>query len=226
MRLGRMILRHDVYLSYLPLAHIFERAVLGFLLFKGGAIGFYQGDVRRLLEDVAALRPHLFVGAPRVFDRIYDRIWGLIREAGGAKRALFEIAFASKRRLLRARRSGSLLAHLWDRLVFAKIRARLGGRVRVMVSGSAPLSPSVHEFLQICFSVPVLQGTPVILTSLAGISTLTPFVFLVLLRSSHVCVQAMASQRRLLVALFSCPMILVWLPLVQSSPVPRSSWCR
>ena len=63
---------HDLYLSYLPLAHIFGRVVEEAMLFHGAAIAYWQGDVKLLLDDVDAAKPTVFCGVPRVFDRVYN----------------------------------------------------------------------------------------------------------------------------------------------------------
>lgn len=70
----------DTHISYLPLAHIYERTTLYTCLHNGVAIGFYRGDVLGLLDDVAALQPTIFNSVPRLWNRIYDRINGTLRE--------------------------------------------------------------------------------------------------------------------------------------------------
>ncbi|KAF4708183.1 hypothetical protein FOZ63_023587, partial [Perkinsus olseni] len=111
------------YLSYLPLPHIMERLVSISLVHLGVAIGFYQGDPLKIMEDVAALRPTLFVSVPRLLNRLHDKITVGARAAGGIKAYLFEQALASKK----ARLQEGVLKHaLWDKLVFDKIKARIG----------------------------------------------------------------------------------------------------
>jgi long-chain acyl-CoA synthetase len=144
----------DYYLSYLPLAHIFERVVVNAVLYKGGGIGFYQGDPRLLIDDILALRPSFFVGVPRVFDRIYDKIRSTIDHAGPLTKFLFHTAYEAKK--LAIKQGGS--TPIWDALVFRKFKSRLGGRVKAIISGSAPLTAPVHEFLLVCFGCPVIQG--------------------------------------------------------------------
>lgn len=68
-----------MFLSYLPLAHIFDRVAEEALLAKGGSIGYWQGDVKQLMDDVGALRPTIFVGVPRIFDRIYSGVKDKVR---------------------------------------------------------------------------------------------------------------------------------------------------
>ncbi|RLN32472.1 hypothetical protein BBJ28_00007832 [Nothophytophthora sp. Chile5] len=145
----------DVHLSYLPLPHVFERAVIGAILQNGAAAGFYQGDVLFLMEDLAELAPTLFVSVPRLFNRVYDKISQGVAAAGGLKKLLFDQAYASKRAGLSA---GYKTHALWDALVFGKIRQVLGGRVRTILSGSAPLSADVKEFMKIVFCCDVCEG--------------------------------------------------------------------
>ncbi|CAH0520536.1 unnamed protein product [Peronospora belbahrii] len=145
----------DVHLSYLPLPHVFERAVIGSILQNSAAAGFYQGDVLFLMDDLAELAPTLFVSVPRLFNRVYDKIRQGVEAAGGLKKLMFDQAYASKRAGLSA---GYKTHALWDALIFAKIRQVLGGRVRVILSGSAPLSADVKEFMKIVFCCDVVEG--------------------------------------------------------------------
>ncbi|KAI9916444.1 hypothetical protein PsorP6_017140 [Peronosclerospora sorghi] len=145
----------DVHLSYLPLPHVFERAVIGSILQQSAATGFYQGDVMFLMEDLAELAPTLFISVPRLFNRVYDKISQGVAAAGGLKKLLFDQAYASKRAGLSA---GYKSHALWDALIFSKLRQVLGGRVRIILSGSAPLSADVKEFLKIVFCCDVMEG--------------------------------------------------------------------
>ncbi|GLE02609.1 hypothetical protein PINS_up011450 [Pythium insidiosum] len=147
--------KDDVHLSYLPLAHVFERAVHAALLGQGGAIGFFQGEVIKLLDDIAALRPTIFPSVPRVLNRIHDRITQGVSKAGAIKRWLFNWAYETKK----ARLAQGYVQHdLWDALIFNKVKQVLGGRIRLMLNGSAPISQDCKEFLQIVFGCPVLEG--------------------------------------------------------------------
>ncbi|KAI9325243.1 hypothetical protein DFJ73DRAFT_767763 [Zopfochytrium polystomum] len=156
-RLGRFagINKDDVYMSYLPLAHVFERACQIVVVNHGGAIGFYQGDTLKLLDDVAELKPTLFPSVPRVYNRIFDKVWALTKSKSAMEQYLFNTAYQAKKFHLQ---SGHLTHWLWDRLVFAKVRQRLGGRCRMLLTGAAPISAEVIEFLRICFSCQVYEG--------------------------------------------------------------------
>jgi long-chain acyl-CoA synthetase len=146
----------DIHLSYLPLAHVFEQLVENALWMQGAAVGFFQGDTLKIMEDLKALRPTIFPSVPRLFNRIYDKIMGGVQEAGGLKQALFERGFESKRQYLR---DNHLTHGLWDRLVFGKVAARVGlDRCKLMVTGSAPIAAHVMEFLRIVFATRVVEG--------------------------------------------------------------------
>jgi len=149
------IRQDDVHVSYLPLAHMFERIVQTFVLANGAAIGFYQGDTNKLLDDIAVLRPTLFVSVPRLLNRIYDKVTASIEQKGGLSKVLFDMAYSSKKAYLA---QGYVTHWLWDALVFSKVKARLGGRVRTIVTGSAPISPDVMDFLRIAFACEVYEG--------------------------------------------------------------------
>ncbi|CAL4896943.1 unnamed protein product [Urochloa decumbens] len=145
----------DVYISYLPLAHIYERVNQIALLHCGVAVGFYQGDNLKLMDDLAVLRPTVFASVPRLYNRIYAAITNAVKESGGLKEKLFYSAYNAKRQAIIKGRNPS---PMWDKLVFNKIKARLGGRVRLMSSGASPLSADVMEFLRICFGGEVIEG--------------------------------------------------------------------
>uniref|UniRef100_A0A061RWH7 Long-chain acyl-CoA synthetase n=1 Tax=Tetraselmis sp. GSL018 TaxID=582737 RepID=A0A061RWH7_9CHLO len=149
----------DRHMSYLPLAHIYERVSLVSVIYCGCAVGFYSGDVQTLLDDMAELQPTLFLSVPRLYNRIYDGVMAQVSSGSAVARALFRAAYASKKAALDAGDlSGGRMAPLWDRLVFSKIRAKLGGKVRMLATGASPISKEVFEFLRICFGTHVYEG--------------------------------------------------------------------
>jgi long-chain acyl-CoA synthetase len=109
-----------------------------------------------LLDDIEAFGPTVFAGVPRLYNRLFDKINAAMDSAGGLKKALFNRAYAAKSANLAA--TGQLTHALWDRLVFSKIAAKLGGRCRLMVTGSAPIAANVMAFLRVCFSCAVVEG--------------------------------------------------------------------
>lgn len=150
----------DRHISYLPLAHIYERCNLVMCVHLGASVGFYAGDVTQLLDDVQALKPTLFASVPRLWNRIHDRVMAGVREGSPLARALFNRAYAAKRAALeRGDLTGGRSGAFWDRLVFSKVAAKLGGNVKYMTTGASPISAEVMAFLRVCFpGAKVLEG--------------------------------------------------------------------
>ncbi|TMW67706.1 hypothetical protein Poli38472_011326 [Pythium oligandrum] len=144
-----------VHISYLPLPHVFERAIMTSVVFLGAAAGFYQGEVLTLMDDIAELKPTIFVSVPRLYNRVYDKITQGVAVAGGLKKMMFDKAYEAKKTGIA---DGRKTHALWDTLVFSKIRKVLGGRIDTMVSGSAPLSAEVKEFMTIAFGCDFIEG--------------------------------------------------------------------
>eukprot|EP00698_Gefionella_okellyi_P023298 TRINITY_DN7917_c0_g1_i1.p1 TRINITY_DN7917_c0_g1~~TRINITY_DN7917_c0_g1_i1.p1 ORF type:complete len:672 (-),score=122.89 TRINITY_DN7917_c0_g1_i1:107-2122(-) len=152
---GLHITSSDVHLSYLPMSHIFERVVVSALWANGAACAFFQGNAQFLLEDMQTAQPTLFFGVPRVFNKLHDKVMAGVDKAGGIKRWMFQTAYAARLDALRHGRD----TPVWNRIVFNKIRDSIvGPRCRLLVSGSAPLSVDVQDFLRVIFGVPVSQG--------------------------------------------------------------------
>ena len=142
----------DVHVSYLPLAHIYERSNVSFLTHRGAAIGFYRGDVLQLVDDIVALQPTVFCSVPRLLNRIYDKVQQQLQAGSPVARWLFQAACDAKLRAMAAGDpSGGRFGALWERLVFSKVQAKLGGRVLRVASGASPISPDVFNFLRCCF---------------------------------------------------------------------------
>ncbi|KAJ3415825.1 Long-chain-fatty-acid--CoA ligase 5 [Chytridiales sp. JEL 0842] len=146
----------DRHLSYLPLCHMFERAVFHALFWCGAEVGYFRGSIEQLFDDLLELKPTLFPTVPRLLIRLYDKVTQGVEMAGGVKKALFKMAYNSK---LRDLRNGICSRDtIWDKLVFSKIQARLGGNVRLMITGAAPISADILEFLRVVMGCQVLEG--------------------------------------------------------------------
>ncbi|CAA2954313.1 long chain acyl- synthetase 2 [Olea europaea subsp. europaea] len=148
----------DVYFSFLPLAHIFDQIIETYSIYRGSSIGFWQGDVRYLIEDLLVLKPTIFCGVPRVYDRIYTGIMDKISAGGSLKKALFQYAYNYKLRNLEKGLKQEEASPLLDKLVFDKIKQGFGGRVRLMLSGAAPLPKHIEEFLRVTCCCLLSQG--------------------------------------------------------------------
>uniref|UniRef100_G3SZX1 Long-chain-fatty-acid--CoA ligase n=1 Tax=Loxodonta africana TaxID=9785 RepID=G3SZX1_LOXAF len=144
----------DTLISYLPLAHMFEAVVECIMLCHGAKIGFFQGDIRLLMDDLKVLQPTVFPVVPRLLNRMFDRIFGQANTT--LKRWLLD--FASKRKEAELRSGIVRNNSLWDRLIFHKIQSSLGGKVRLMVTGAAPVSPTVLTFLRAALGCQFYEG--------------------------------------------------------------------
>ena len=162
----------DAALSFLPLSHVFERTVMFLYLYHGVTVTFAE-SLDTIARDLATVRPTVMTGVPRVYEKFHARVHEAVAGAPAIRRRLFHWAVDTGVRCARARlagRSAPLPARLQlglaERLVLSKIRGRLGGRLRFVVSGSAPLSMPIAEFF-FAIGVPVLEGYGLTETSAA-----------------------------------------------------------
>lgn len=144
----------DGVFSYLPLAHGYETAVELALMVVGARISYYSGSLRNLVDDLHFAKPTLFIAVPRVLQRVQQIVLNSFQEQSWLKRAIIQLALW--RQTLAWRRGRRL--RLYDWLVFDKVKQALGGSLRCLASGAAPLSGELSEFLQVCFGVPILEG--------------------------------------------------------------------
>lgn len=153
----------DHQFFWLPLAHVFGKAVIGVCI----AIGIptaVDGRVDRIAENLGVTKPTFVCAVPRIFEKVHAKILGQALAAGGAKSAIFTWAVGVGTKASILRRSGrpmgpwlALQHRLADRLVFRKVRERFGGRLRFFASGSAPLAHEMGEFFD-AFGVTILEG--------------------------------------------------------------------
>ncbi|XP_055280631.1 long-chain-fatty-acid--CoA ligase 5 isoform X3 [Moschus berezovskii] len=144
----------DVTISYLPLAHMFERVVQVILYSCGAKVGFFQGDIRLLPDDLRTLKPTLFPAVPRLLNKVYDKVQNEAKTP--LKKFLLNLAVASKFREVKKgiiRRDS-----LWDKLIFGKIQESLGGKIRFLVTGAAPISPPVLTFFRAAMGCLVFEA--------------------------------------------------------------------
>uniref|UniRef100_A0A8C7GJ74 Arachidonate--CoA ligase n=1 Tax=Oncorhynchus kisutch TaxID=8019 RepID=A0A8C7GJ74_ONCKI len=148
------IRQEDVSISYLPLAHMFERMIQVSMFCHGARVGFYQGDISLLMDDIKTLKPTFFPVVPRLLNRIYDKILGSVTSP--LRRAVLHYAVRRKQ----AELSSGVVRNnsLWDRLVFNRIQANLGGNLRFILTASAPISPTVLSFLRATLGCLIFEG--------------------------------------------------------------------
>lgn len=147
--------KSDIMLSFLPLAHMLERCCEVAVYIAGGAVGFYGGDIKNLADDYKALRPTITPSVPRLLNRVYDKVTGQINDSS-VKKLLFKLALASKKKEIErgvVRRNS-----MWDHLVFRKVQEGMGGRLRLLVVGSAPLAGNVLTFTRCALGCVVVEG--------------------------------------------------------------------
>jgi len=135
-------------LSFLPLAHSFERTIDYIFFFLGISIA-YAESVQTVAQNLQEVRPHVFVSVPRVYEKVMARVYENASAAGGLKAAIFRWAVGVGRANIEDRlteKAPGLQLRIADKLVFSKIRERLGGRFCMAASGGAPLGRDVAEF--------------------------------------------------------------------------------
>uniref|UniRef100_A0A804RGP5 4-coumarate--CoA ligase n=1 Tax=Zea mays TaxID=4577 RepID=A0A804RGP5_MAIZE len=148
----------DVFLSFLPLAHILDRMIEEYFFHKGASIGYYHGDLNALRDDIVELKPTLLVGVPRVYERIYEGILKAIAELRPLRRVIFNALYNRKLASMKAGYSHKTASPFADMLAFRKVKARLGGRLRLLISGGAPLSNEIEEFMRVTTCAYFIQG--------------------------------------------------------------------
>ncbi|MCH9814952.1 MAG: long-chain fatty acid--CoA ligase [Actinomycetia bacterium] len=158
-----VILPDDVQFLWLPLAHSFGKVLMCAHLQVGGVTAV-DGRVPKIVENLPVIRPTVMAAVPRIFEKVNAGVMRQVKEDGGAKEKIFNWAFAvgteAHEKEAAGEKVGGLLAmkvNLADKLVFSKIRERLGGRLRYMVSGSAALSSDINTWFQVA-GLPILEG--------------------------------------------------------------------
>ncbi|KAK9454081.1 eukaryotic long-chain fatty acid CoA synthetase (LC-FACS) [Dipodascopsis uninucleata] len=147
----------DLVLSYLPLAHIYERATMGIAMASGAAVAFYRGSIPKILDDLKATRPTVFTSVPRMLNRFESSIRDKTTNAVGFRANIAKKGLQTK--LTGIEQCNTVNHPIWDFLVSRKIKAGAGmDRTASIISGSAPLSADTHQFLRAAFGIPVIQG--------------------------------------------------------------------
>lgn len=168
--LGEKLKVDDVYISFLPLAHILDRMIEEFFFRNGASVGYYHGDINELRDDMMELKPMCLAAVPRVLEKMHKGVLKAVEELNPVRRAVFKILYQYKRLWLNLGFKQHNASWLADVLAFRKINYMLGGRIGLIVSGGAPLSREVDEFLRVTSCSIVLQGYG--LTETCGLTTL------------------------------------------------------
>jgi len=153
----------DMYIGYLPLAHVLELIAENMMLVFGVAIGYSSPntltDKSTMIQkgasgDASILRPTLMACVPLVLDRIYKGVHENVKKKGDFFEKLFNFCVNYKK----AASNRGEPTPIMDKLIFKGVKALIGGRIRVIFTGGAPLSPESHEFIRTCMGCPLLQG--------------------------------------------------------------------
>lgn len=154
----------DRTLSFLPLSHSFERTAGHYVILAAGGEIAYASSLERVAVELKEVQPTLVLGVPRFFEKIHARILEGVERAPLYRRRLFRWASKVGERMFTAQLSGEAppLSLRWrhelaDRLVFSRLRERIGGRVRLFVSGGAPLDADIAFFFN-ALGIPLLEG--------------------------------------------------------------------
>lgn len=148
----------DVYLSFLPLAHVLDRMIEEYFFRKGASVGYYHGDLNALRDDLMELKPTCLAGVPRVFEKIQEGIKKALQELSPLRRNIFDALYRYKLGWMNRGYRQKYASPLADLLAFRKVKAKLGGRLRLIICGGASLSTEVEEFLRVTSCAFVIQG--------------------------------------------------------------------
>lgn len=152
----------DVQYLWLPMSHSFGKVLMAGHI-ASGSVTAVDGRIPKIVENLAVVKPTIMAAVPRIFEKVYNKIVEGAKQ-GGMKQKIFEWAVATGKQGSKLRQQGkepggmlALKLKLANKLVFSKIKARFGGRVKFFISGSAPLSREIAEFFHAC-DILILEG--------------------------------------------------------------------
>jgi long-chain acyl-CoA synthetase len=160
---AELVRADQLHFLWLPLSHVFGKLLLAAQL----RIGFttaVDGRIDRIVDNLSEIRPVFMAAAPRIFEKVHARVTSMTAQEGGVKARIFTWAFGVGTQCVRLEQAGqsvplplSVQRAVADRLVFTKIRARLGGNIQTLVSGSAALAPQIAEWFAAA-GLPIQEG--------------------------------------------------------------------
>ncbi len=155
---------NDTLLSFLPLSHILERTAGYYMTIRNGALMAFADSIEKVPENMFEIRPTVMVCVPRLFEKIYHRIFENAHQMPTIKRSLFHWAVDVGKKYVAAthihKQPSSLLNlkyRVADRLIFSKVRAKFGGNMKLFCSGGAPLDKTINEFFWV-IGIPIFEG--------------------------------------------------------------------
>lgn len=154
----------DIHLSFLPLSHVLERTIGYYLAIMNGSLLAFADSIEKVAENMVELKPTVMVSVPRLFEKIYSRIFENVHRMPAVKQKIFHWAIGVGKQYVESRyinkTSSSFLSfkyNIAERLVFDKLRDRFGGSMRLFCCGGAPLDKTINEFFWI-IGIPILEG--------------------------------------------------------------------
>ena len=157
------ITKDDIFLSFLPLCHIFERMAGYYTAFAAGCTIYYAESIEKVATNLIEAKPTLVTSVPRLFERIQSRIIKNVESQPATKQKIFYWAMEVGKQYIAAKKNGSVPLTLAakhkvaDKLVFKKLRERTGGRLRFFISGGAALSKELGEFFE-AVGIQIVEG--------------------------------------------------------------------
>ncbi|BCB73935.1 AMP-dependent synthetase/ligase [Phytohabitans flavus] len=154
---------HDLQYLWLPLSHSFGKTLISGIIHVGMPT-YVDGRLDKLVDNLSVIKPTLMCGAPRIFEKVYNRAVSSAQDAGGMKAKIFSWAVRTGKQKVALEQAGKPVPFglatrygVANRLVFSKLQARLGGRIHKLVSGAAPLSVPIAEFFAAA-GLPIGEG--------------------------------------------------------------------
>lgn len=142
------ITEDDISLSFLPLSHLFERMAGFFCFVYFGATIYYAEDMQKIPENLLEVRPTILISVPRILEKTYNKVFENVETKNAIVKKLFAHALTTK---------NALFLNIYSKMFFQKIKDKMGGRIRFVVSGGAALTPGIARFFE-QIGIPVLQG--------------------------------------------------------------------
>jgi long-chain acyl-CoA synthetase len=168
----------DVSMSFLPLSHVFERTVGQFLMIMAGTTIAYATSMLRVADNLPEVKPTVMISVPRFFEKLHTKVLDALREAPAIRQKIFHWGMGVGRKrngmMMKGQKPGFFLEKQYgiaDHLVFSKLKAKLGGRLRFFISGGAPLAPEIIEFFMAA-GIQIMEGFG--LTEAAPIVSVNP----------------------------------------------------
>jgi long-chain acyl-CoA synthetase len=157
------ISQDDIFLSFLPLCHIFERMAGYYTGFSSGGMICYAESIETVAQNFLEVRPTILTSVPRLFERMHSKIIKNVESQSPVKQKIFYRSIKIGKKTVEARKKGKLnpllsVQHkIADKLVFSKLKERTGGRLRFFISGGAALSPELGEFFE-AVGIKIIEG--------------------------------------------------------------------